>query len=171
MDLFAFIFPGINEYPVLTSGWSCMNANAYLKGGMSYNATTGFLTVPVDGPYFIYSQIMVNTTEPLGHVTVFCEPKKSSDCEGLSGVITSSMIKILTRSKQPGNQDFASNYQGAVKFLKAGSQLALIPPLDYSGEYTYFAEQTQAYFGAFLVSHLPSQAQNATSPSLPTSCK
>lgn len=158
----------INKYPVLTKGWSCLEqVNGYIKGGMSYSSQTGFLTVPVDGLYFVYSQITVNTTEPLGHVTFVCSCVESSpDCDCLSddGTITSSKVKEFLSSNQPANQDFSSNYHGSVKYLEADSQLALIPPLSYSGEYTYFAEWTQAYFGAFLISQLPTQAQDAVSP-------
>ena len=155
-----------NKYPVLTKEWSCAkHSNGYIKGGMLYNRQTGFLTVPVDGAYFVYSLITVNTTQPLGHVTFFCSCIESSspDCDCLSDndTITSSKVKEIMSSNQPANQDFSSNYHGCVKDLKAGAQLAIIPPLFYSGEYTYFAERTQAYFGAFLVSQLPTQAQDA----------
>ena len=161
MDFFLYLLStGINEYPVLTSEWSCnINANGYIKGGMSFDPKTGFLKVPITGPYFVYSQIIVNTTKSLGHVTFYCRPctDSSEDCACLSddGTITSSKVKEFISSTQPASRDFASNYHGVVKYLEAGSQVALIPPLDYSGEYSYMTDKTQAFFGAFLIAQPP----------------
>ena len=164
-----------NAYPVLSAKWSCDDsASGLIKGGMSYNPTTGFLRVPVDGAYFLYSQIIVrNTTQALGHSTVLCKCAGKASCvcttDDSSSISKTSSAEVqeFMQSLQSGTDDVSSNYHGGIRYLKAGDQIALIPPVQYSGSYTYLKQQTKAFFGAFLVSKLP-EKKPAITPSSPS---
>ena len=168
-------FTAADAYPVLSAKWSCDDsASGSIKGGMSYDSATGFLKVPVDGAYFLYSQIIVRgTTQALGHSTVLCKCEGKADCMCTTDDSSSSVSKTSSaevqefmQGLQSGTTDVSSNYHGGIRHLKAGDQIALIPPVQYSGSYTYLKQQTKAFFGAFLVSKLPEKEPVVTpSPS------
>ncbi|XP_019857348.1 PREDICTED: uncharacterized protein LOC109585650 [Amphimedon queenslandica] len=174
--------------PILSAGWSCdKGRNGHVLGGMKYNSKNGFLRVPVEGIYFLYSQILLNITShdgpstKLGHMTVRCECKdESNDCYCYS------MEKNLAYTN-PGNDmdgDFmrsyttwnkgsagGSKYQGGLFHLTAGDYIAVVPVTqdnpDNDPNLSIIARDVDSFFGAYYVTGLKAPVATPTpSPSL-----
>lgn len=171
---------------IISAGWSCSTfRKGHTLGGMSYNTKTGFLKVPVEGIYFIYSQVLVQVQEPvsiqtypepvkMGHRTVICkcenEEMLDDSCSCFSSeedqhVMNDVRSYPYMESYSHFNGIGGSNYHGGLFKLTANSYISIIPhfPEMNTPRTTITVEYIKSFFGGFFVSPL--------SPVPPTQCE
>lgn len=160
------------QYSVLTEDWKCTpdarNPSAYgrVHGGMAFNKTTGFLRLPVDGIYFVYSQIVFkidNLDVPFSikHQTVACIPNHG--CTSPDSGATQTYVETVDRYLGNVSQDAESTYHGTLLHFPAGTQVALVTfkPEDLlstvRSDRDVFVDATwhRTFMGAFLVESIP----------------
>lgn len=139
-----------------------------ILGGMVFNRTSGFLQLPKDGVYYIYSHVLFqlsDTNETLRTSVrmvacipeLECEFAKPSNTKDFS---VSNGVAIQYKNKRIGDDGI---YQGGLYHLSAGTQISLlvINPKGRArrGEKVdkLFISRAKesSYFGAFLVQELP----------------
>ena len=167
---------------ILSAGWSCDEGrNGHVLGGMKYNSVNGFLKVPVEGIYFVYSQILLNITShdgsstKLGHMTVKCSCGDESNCYCYSMeknlAYTDDMDQDFMRSYTTWNKGSlgGSKYQGGLFHLTAGDYIAVVPVIqddsDNDPNLSIIAETVDSFFGAHYVTGLKAPVATPT-PSL-----
>ena len=127
-----------------------------MQGGMSYNKETGFLLLPVDGMYFVYSQVMFSARNvpssqvvKMGHRTVVCRPGDSS-----CGPSTPMMESMSYPSRAADGNALSSHYHGGVLSATAGTQVAVAGWYDTNlpdGSLLIDTHWSHSYMGAFLI--------------------
>ena len=172
MSFFAFIG---NNIEILTDKWLCdfSYTKAHVAGGMSF--VDGFLKVPSDGVYFIYSQVSLeaqNSAEAkggkkpivMGHSTIICdcidktELKDSCKCyteesQSVKLAGNHNMHLLQSASETFGNVK-GTHFHGGLFRLTANSYISIIPVVskhDNPGTKVY-ARYTNSFYGGFLVS-------------------
>ena len=145
---------------IISTKWVCIEQyfNGHVSGGMSYNSHTGFLRVPVDGYYYVYSQVLLeptNQSQPtpalLGHKTVTCSCRTDCTCSMLEGsnnyiLRQSDLVHSTSYSKKK-----VSNYHGGVFKLKANTYIGLLANLG-DDSVRYSLTSYNSFMGAFLIS-------------------
>lgn len=140
---------------------------------MKYNTDNGFLKVPADGVYFVYSQIFLNVTSPdsssptnLGHMTVKCTCKEETqidsddDCncysvENTLPYIGSMPENLMHSYSQNRASRGSSTYHGGLFQLTANDYIAVVPVVPSSkAKLSIIAKTTDSFFGAFYVTGL-----------------
>lgn len=152
---------------------------------MKYNDENGFLKVPVEGIYFIYSQILMNVSSPdssrpikLGHMTVHCtcddRSQLSDDCYCYSMQNTlpyNDDAEGLMRSYSWNMESSGgSTYHGGLFHLTANSYIAIVPVIPDRGnpQLSVIAQTTDSFFGAFYVTGLNPPSPSPTSTPSPS---
>lgn len=150
---------------ILSKNWACnkdqipRQAGGFVQGGMSYNKDTGYLLLPVDGIYFIYSQVMFSAknasngqTIMMGHRTVVCRPDSSS-CGPTTALLETMSYPAIATDKST----LDSYYHGGLLNAVAGTQIALAGWYDnnlQNGNLLIDTHWSHSYMGAFLVQSL-----------------
>ena len=130
-----------------------------MQGGMSYSKETGFLLLPVDGVYFVYSQVMFSATDmtsgqaiSMGHRTVVCRPEDSS-----CGPSTPLLETMSYPARAPDGSALSSFYHGGLLSATAGTQIGVAGWYDtklQDRSLQIDMHWSHSYLGAFLV-HSP----------------
>ncbi len=132
----------------------------------------GFLKVPSDGIYFIYSQVSSkvenistanNKVVEIGHNTMICQCEDAEELDGSCGCFTeetpskkfSPSHNTYMRAGSEGFGNIAgSSFHGGLFYLTANSYISITPlvtKLD-NPETKVIADFGNSFFGAFLVS-------------------
>ena len=144
-----------------------------------FNRTSGFVTLPLNGTYFLYSQVQfkieTNFTKPdrVGYRTVVCIPPPHGYCT-TPGALTGQGSPYMETLPQDQYVEGTSNalFHGGVFHLPANSQVGLVAYYSRSlrqkygsssndgggGEETglgYRATWYHSYLGVFLVDEIP----------------
>ena len=145
------------DYVIISTGWSCGSTNpfiplhGYVRGGMTFDPDAGSLKVPVQGIYFVYSQVHINTTNATrnifaGHQTMICEGEQ---CRSTVYVMSKALTDVTV----------GPFYHGGLFNLSANSTISVaawydrrIGPSDTIG---YRAAFQNTFLGAFLVEEIP----------------
>ena len=117
------------------------------KTGNIQFVSNSFLLIGTAGYYFIYSQLFYYAGDTLfmGHYTYINEEP-----------VMRSLSSVVSETKK-----YNTNYQGAVFLLRRGDKISVRIPFTKS----YFMNRETSYFGAFLISPVPStNASNVTEP-------
>ena len=152
--------------PVLSANLSCDSGrNGHVVGGMKYNEASGFLQVPTDGIYFIYSQILISTDDSsaskLGHMTVKCSCEDICNCYDIQNYVSYNDDTFNIMNSYSGSA--GSNYHGGLFHLKAGSYVGVIAVKPKSGSINMVAENSKSFFGGYFVTGLsPIQSPSPT---------
>ena len=127
-----------------------------MQGGMSYNKRTGFLLLPVDGLYFVYSQVMYSATNvpsgkvvKMGHRTVVCLPE-DPNC----GPATVMMETMSYPARATDNSAYNSYYHGGILSATAGTQIAVAGWYDTNlpdNSLRINTHWSHSFMGAFLI--------------------
>lgn len=154
---------------------------------MKYNPNNGFLKVPVEGIYFLYSQILLNITShdgpstKLGHMTVRCTCGDESNncyCYNMEKNLAYTnpgidMDQNFMRSYTTWNKGSSggSKYQGGLFHLTAGDYIAVVPVIqddrDNDPNLSIIARTYDSFFGAYYVTGLKAPVSSPTpTPSL-----
>ena len=144
---------------IISKNWQCKSDGqwntAHVQGGMHFNRNTGFLTLPVNGTYFIYSQILftikqTNTSNILpirmGHRTVACD---AEDTCAMSPFGTPHLESYAYPYDDSSNQDV--HYHGGLFFFRAGTKIAIVSLYNHTATLQYRAAWERSFMGAFLV--------------------
>ena len=144
-----------------------------ILGGMVFNRTSGFLQLPKDGVYYVYSHVLFqlsNTSETLRTSVrmVACIPEL--ECEfaqpgNAKDFSVSNSVVTQYKDKKIGDDGI---YQGGLYHLSAGTQISLLV-INPKGRVRRGERQQEdklfisrakesSYFGAFLVQELPLDA-------------
>ena len=162
-----------NKVGILSENWLCSNkySGAHVAGGMTF--IDGFLKVPQDGVYFIYSQVSLkldNSSKAnskiveMGHNTMHCECADAEELGGSCSCYTEENPSqplssfgnrnyMRSRSESFGNIA-GSNFHGGLFHLTSNSYISIIPvvtKLD-NPKTKVNAAFLNSFFGAFLVS-------------------
>ena len=142
-----------STYSVVSKKWFCDSkfASAHTLGGMHFDRLTGYLTVPVTGVYFVYSQLHlvvrgdVDTERTLKHRTVFsCNYNLHPE------------IKMESLSSFNTSGGLQPTYQGGVFRLNAGQCIGVTvgygSAISDLSNYMIKSHLTRSFMGAYLVS-------------------
>jgi hypothetical protein len=155
-------FFSLTHIPILSADWSCeSDSNGHVNGGIDYNPKTGFMYIPADGHYFIYSQVSATLSSPstapveLGHMAVRCACTGDCNCYQLLDDAhyvagdSHNIMKSFSQSDGLGS----TNYHGGVFHLKAGTYIGVVPiyPMLSSDEMYTVATSLESFFGIFMV--------------------
>ena len=131
----------------------------YVRGGMTFDRETGALIVPVEGIYFVYSQVHVNVSNPsqvvpTGTQTFICETER---CRS-TAYLESKALTDLTR---------APYYHGGLFHLNANSTIKVAAWYDVTvgaddnplvesraDSLAYYNHFTNTFFGAYLLEEI-----------------
>ena len=130
----------------------------HVQGGMKFNRTTGYLTLPVDGIYFIYSQVQLSSNTVasifMSHGTLVYTPGHPELKTG------SRPMRYLESYGRPyaGSRVKATFNHGGLFHLPAGAQVGIATHYDTRGESLWFSGAPEdSFMGAFLVNEVPFQ--------------
>lgn len=157
--------PGSARQVIISKNWACNKDNTirmaggFVQGGMSFNKDTGFLLLPLDGVYFVYSQVVFSATDvssgqtiSMGHRTVVCRPGDLSCGPGMPLLET-----ISYPARAPDRSVLSSYYHGGLLSATAGTQIAVAGWYDpnlQDRSLQIDMHWSHSYLGAFLV-HSP----------------
>lgn len=139
-------------YTVISSGWTCgaHNIQGHVRGGMVFDRQQGTLIVPVEGIYFVYSQVHINMTHApdnvfSGHQTFICE----DSCRASAYLVSRALTDVT----------IGAYYHGGLFHLSAGSTIMVVSWYDRAiraahGSIAYQATFPNTFFGAFLVEEI-----------------
>lgn len=155
-------------HSIITPGWICGRTSesstdyGKVHGGMFFNRTSGFLQLPKDGFYYVYSQVIFRsgrslTTESEIHSKlVVCIPGYKCDFPNSQSETHLESVEYIDPNQ------FQTLFQAGLFHFPAGTQVAIIasnllhnggsaarPPLEYH------ALWYRTYMGAFLVNAAP----------------
>ena len=154
--------PSPYYYSIISVGWSCGSTNeravlpGYVRGGMIFDRDIGAIIVPVEGIYFVYSQVHVNISNPRevvlsGTQTFICESE--SGCRTTAYLVSQALTDVT----------HGPFYHGGLFHLNANSTIKIAAWYDASvGEergsradsLAYTAYFAKSFFGAFLVEEI-----------------
>ncbi len=141
-------------YAIISSGWTCgaRHIQGHVRGGMTFDRQRGALIVPVEGIYFVYSQVHINMTHApdnvfSGHQTMICE----GSCYPTAYLVSRGLTDIT----------IGAYYHGGLFHLSAGSKITVVAWYDRdiraaNGSIAYQATFPNTFFGAFLVEEIHS---------------
>lgn len=168
-----------NQVEIVSDEWLCNNkyTRAHVAGGMTF--IDGFLKVPYDGVYFIYSQVSMevknstqNDSKPpvvMGHNTMICECSDKEELDKSCKCYTeeSNSQKQLSSLKnrlylQSESQSIGAikgtHFHGGLFHLTANSYISIVPVISKdsidndSASTKVYARFVNSFYGAFLVS-------------------
>jgi hypothetical protein len=150
--------PTVQFYSNITVGWSCGSTiisptsfPGYVRGGMVFHRDTGELVVPVEGIYFVYSQVHVDIGNAsnlvlAGIQTIICP--QQGRCRPTTSMLTETFLDTTT-------EPF---YHGGLFHLQANSTIRIAAFGRVNGSHvdslayrTYFAN---TFLGAYLVEEI-----------------
>ena len=158
-------------HSIITPGWICSSSTegdstyeGRVHGGMIFNRTSGFLRLPKDGFYYVYSQVIFAASRKLeGEAEI--HSKMVACIPGDKCTFPNSHSKTHLQSiDYIEASEYEALLHGGLFHFPAGTQIAIIasnllhsgtpasysrPPLNYNGLWT------QTYMGAFLVDVAP----------------
>ena len=116
---------------------------------MIFDRDIGALVVPVEGIYFVYSQVHVNVSNPsgvllIGTQTFICE---ESRCRSTAYLVSQALTDVT----------YGPFYHGGLFHLNANSTIKIAAWFDASasaGSLAYSAHFTNTFFGAYLVEEI-----------------
>lgn len=147
--------PSVYFYAIISVGWTCgcsyerIILPGYVRGGMIFDRDIGALVVPVEGIYFVYSQVHVNVSNPsgvllIGTQTFICE---ESRCRSTAYLVSQALTDVT----------YGPFYHGGLFHLNANSTIKIAAWFDASasaGSLAYSAHFTNTFFGAYLVEEI-----------------
>ena len=127
------------RYSMLSKDWLCGYSTdrnrrlkpglGHVRGGMAFNRTSGFLYLPVDGTYFIYSQVQFhsNSSEPIlmGHRTVVCLPPPHGRCSVPDAVHSGANVYMETITEPYVEANTVAQFHGGIFHFPAGTQVGV----------------------------------------------
>ena len=127
---------------------------------MSYDRESGFLQVPVDGIYFVYSQVLMETDseEPVqyGHSTVSCTCDEDCTCHEMATVNGRELSVYRNGDEYMTSFTRGSggtNYHGGLFSLSNNSYIAIVGHYNELGNIDHInLGSSEAFFGAYLIS-------------------
>lgn len=144
---------------------------SHVLGGMKYNTQNGFIKIPTDGMYYVYSQILMNISSPdsnrptkLGHITVKCTCEDETQLDGYcycysmqDSIPYNDDNENLMRSYSWDKESSGgSTYHGGLFHLTANSYIGIVPVIPDKGspQLSILATTIDSFFGAFYVTGL-----------------
>ena len=132
---------------------------------MIFNRTSGFLTLPVSGIYYLYSQVhmtvVTNFTKGirLGHKTVVCSPRRN--CNTIQEAAESTSLPAHLQSYSGLHTDkFAGHFHGGLFHFPAGTHVGIVTfwpshrvmtDANITLELKFSALWQESFLGAYLV--------------------
>ena len=131
----------------------------YVRGGMIFDRDIGALVVPVEGVYFVYSQVHVNVSNPnqvlvTGTQTMICETER---CRSTSYILSQALT----------DDTYGPFYHGGLFYLNANSTIKIAAWYDptigrrvdpHAESLAYTSHFTNTFFGAYLVEEVDPNA-------------
>ena len=130
----------------------------HVRGGMKFNRTKGYLTLPVDGIYYIYSNVQFSSNTVASNIvmeydTLVYTPNHPKLLTGSRWV---SYLESYGRPHAAGSKVKATFNHGGLFHLPAGAQVSIAARYDTNAikknESLWFSGYSRvSYMGAFLV--------------------
>ena len=153
--------PSPNRYGIISVGWTCgathprVTLPAYVRGGMIFNRSIGALVVPVEGIYFVYSQVHINVSNPTESVPTgtqmfICEEEF---CRATPYLVSRALTDVT----------YGPYYHGGLFHLNANSTIKVAAWYDstvgrrvdpHAESIAYQAYFQNTFFGAYLVEEI-----------------
>lgn len=157
--------PSTLFYSIISVGWTCgaihdrVMLPGYVRGGMIFDRDIGALVVPVEGVYFVYSQVHVNVSNPnqvlvTGTQTMICETER---CRSTSYILSQALT----------DDTYGPFYHGGLFYLNANSTIKIAAWYDptigrrvdpHAESLAYTSHFTNTFFGAYLVEEVDPNA-------------
>lgn len=174
-NMLVTIYAGFHResYVVVTKNWQCgahtrNNPFGIISGGMAFNRSSGFLVLPKDGVYFIYSHVQFRLLETTDETYETVARMAACVPDGVCEMTSPSRFPKLTESGSSITRHSHSHridganglYQGGLFHFPAGTRIAILAKdmkynrggrvRDKPDLFTSLSRE-DSYFGAYLV--------------------